>query len=267
MDTSRGHASCTDSNPPPAKGPKTIALVPKLKWLVGDEFKIASGQDLTEYERDARKFHEASVRGGQQQYLAGFLCGVVLQRAKEIVPHGKFEAWKKKSFPDLSLQLLSEYQKFAEIAFASLEKARVQIPESFRDLKFASLTEFQVPTNNDGREQLLGLLHEVTDGKTITSFMRLQRLARQPKQIGGDAGVRGKRRTKFEIDETWCRQQAEVGFEKLVDTIVHWKTYKLFQYLEPRKAAKLHGLANDFHAEIARFEAKRKAMKTRGGAR
>src|SRR5690349_888438 len=56
------------------------------------------------------EFHSAF----QRQMGFAFLAGCALNRAKEIVPHGKFIEWREANLPAISKSSASRYSQFAE---------------------------------------------------------------------------------------------------------------------------------------------------------
>ncbi len=92
-----------------------------------------------------------------------FLCGVALNRAKQIVPHGNFARWHQAELPQLSRATLHRYMIFAGgllARFPALQGLNAAPPLACGDL---TGTESQ---------QLLDAVHEAADGKTITDFYR-----------------------------------------------------------------------------------------------
>jgi len=100
-----------------------------------------------------------------------FLCGVALNRAKQIAPHGNFTRWHQAELPQLSGATLHRYMIFAGgllARFPALQK-----------LKAAPLLERGDLAGTES-QQLLEAVHEAADGKTISDFYRDLGVIRPP---------------------------------------------------------------------------------------
>jgi len=74
---------------PPAKpGPGAIALI--------------DSEDMRAAATAALCFHHAAAQGATLAVINAVACGVQLAKAKAALPHGQFEAWRKKYIPDVS---------------------------------------------------------------------------------------------------------------------------------------------------------------------
>lgn len=139
----------------------------KLQPLNGadaEELDALKGR-IAEYDRE---FHRAF----QRQMGFAFLAGCALNRAKEILPHGRFMEWRES---ELSVQRSSaeRYMKFAD--------ALGKFP-TVGNLKEVKLLGEGEPLSPAQQKKICEAVHELADGKTLTEMYRDLGVIRQPQK-------------------------------------------------------------------------------------
>jgi hypothetical protein len=138
-----------------------LALIEKEAAEELDQLKAR----IVEYDRE---FHSAF----QRQMGFAFLAGAALLRAKEIVPHGQFMAWRE---AELSVERSSaeRYMKFAD--------AVGKFP-TVGNLKEVKLLGEGEPLTAAQQKKITEAVHELADGKTLTEMYRDLGVIRQPEK-------------------------------------------------------------------------------------
>ncbi len=123
------------------------------------------------------QYDDGFRRAYSQQMGYAFLAGLAVNRAKEILPQGKFIPWVEES--KLNRMSANRYGRFVEAlieahpAVGKCNTAMLQISSGDGDV--TKLSE-------EDQEQILKAVHDAADGKTLTEMYRDLGVIRQPKK-------------------------------------------------------------------------------------
>lgn len=113
-------------------------------------------------------FHGAFAR----QMGCAYLAGMALNRAKEIVPHGKFMAWREAELP-VSNNSAARYMKFADAL------GKFPTVGNLKEVKLLARGKELSPAQ---QKKITEAVHELADGKTLTEMYRDLGVIRQPEK-------------------------------------------------------------------------------------
>lgn len=224
--------------------------------------KDASEKDCAEA---ISKGHEISELGGQMSVLGALIAGVALAKAKLVVPHGEFGAWKERNVPHIRKSMVHYYSQYTDLAFTAAKKSNFRHVGNF---DFSSPETFELPAKGDRPkwEALYKVIHEATDGKTVTGLLRAHGIIRDASRGGlmceRDADgklIRKRRRTKAELEHEQAVKEATLAAKGLQRTIALWHESKFWNHVE--NADLLLSIKEelwDLHHEIAQSCAARK---------
>ena len=101
---------------------------------IDDGFRLTIEPTFEALQNDVRRFYASAAKAADIFTVSAFLCGVSLLRARDIVPkaprgpqagrYSGFDAWKRKTFPDLSEDALGRYLGFASAVFAEVTRLK-----------------------------------------------------------------------------------------------------------------------------------------------
>jgi len=137
--------------------------------------------ELKRLGRRAEEFHAACLGAFRDHASAVFLCGAVLNRAKEICPHGAFGPWQKQHTPSISSGSAHNYMDFAKAVLAKFPTVG-----NLRPLKLLGRGEVASVHLDEGDQAAIAkAIHGVADGKTLTELYRELGVIREKKPFGG----------------------------------------------------------------------------------
>lgn len=204
--------------------------------------------------------------------LGALIAGVAIAKAKVLVPHGEFGAWKEKHVPHIKKSMIGYYSQYTDLAFAAAKKANFQRVGNF---DFSSPSAFELPVKGDREkwEALYKVIHEATDGKTVTGLLRAHGIIRDAQPKGGlrcerDADgnlVRSRRRTRAEIEHEEAVKESTLAGKALLRAIEKWHEGEFWNHIE--NADLLIDLKEelfDLHHKVAQSCAARKLKRSAG---
>jgi hypothetical protein len=125
--------------------------------------------------KDLAGQYDSSCRGAFGKHIGyAFLCGFVLNQAKDLLPHGQFEQWWQANLPQLPKSTLHRYMDWAKFVESHLALSG-QMSHVGHLISNGELTK-------DLEDQIVNAVHDFADGKTMTAMLRDLSLIRQPKQ-------------------------------------------------------------------------------------
>lgn len=220
------------------------------------------------------KGHQISQLGGMMTTMGAVIAGVGLARGKALCEHGEFGDWKKKNFTHIKPRMLAYYGEYTKIAFECA--AKKQICNTVANFDFSAPETFALPAPGDREkwEALYKVIHEATDGKTVTGLLRAHGIIRDAQPKGGlrcerDADgnlVRSRRRTRAEIEHEQAVKESTLAGKALLRAIEKWHEGEFWNHIE--NADLLIDLKEelyDLHHKVAQSCAARKLR--RGGSR
>lgn len=120
---------------------------------------------ISDYDRE---FHSAFTR----QMGFAFLAGAALNRAKEIIPHGKFMEWSETEL-SVKRSSVARYMKFAEAI------GKLPTVGNLKEVKLLGEGELLTPAQ---QKKITEAVHSLADGKTLTEMYRDLGIIRQPEK-------------------------------------------------------------------------------------
>lgn len=143
------------------------------KLTILDKAEVESTEELDKLKARIIDYDCGFRTAYQSQMGYAFLAGIALLRAKEIVPHGKFLAWREAELPQITRSSASRYMQFAE-ALPAKDPTVGSLPE-------VKLLGNGAELSDDSKKKILETVYEVADGKTLTEMYRDLGVIRQPK--------------------------------------------------------------------------------------
>jgi len=201
-----------------------------INFVVDDGFRLESVPTLEWYEKRIPEAYEMHRRGGQMHLLGAFLCGWLQLGAQQFIGkarrgiHGRGDAglmnWKAKTFPTISSASLGNHLNYAKAIFSKSRNHKADsLNSNTCNFRIGKPDTFKLPATPGEWEALYDALALVTDGKTVTAFLREARLIRQalPKVNGG-----GKRGTEEQTARKQRLMQVKIAFREVTSQTTSW---------------------------------------------
>lgn len=130
----------------------------------------------------ARKCHQHLLETGRDHLVYTVVWGLVLNRAKDMLPHGEFGPWLKREVPEMSKGSLFRYMALAN-----------SIQDKFPtvgNLKLLGGQTASLELDDEEVKDIAKSAHQFADGRTLTALYRDLDLVRAPRKAGGRKAAR-----------------------------------------------------------------------------
>lgn len=178
-----------------------------LQLYTDDRFKLQTVPTLEWLESKIPIACALHVQGGQMLIVGALLSGVMQEQARGFLPkaprgvHGHSRgdagvmAWKKRCFPDIPARTLAFHAQYARDVLAAAKRRKTA---TVAILAPDSWDAFIYPSTQEEWQALYAALFEVTEGKTITAFLREMRAIREALPAAPPDNTGKKRLSKLE---------------------------------------------------------------------